>query len=111
MFGRRKKQKARRSAESALVRAEEKLDRMQDTRANIRECIGRRNSAAALTIACNGSYSYAVTSKMAEAAVAQQQGNVKECQDRLIEASAHAYNEEESIIDRVKRLRAELAAM
>ena len=111
MFGRRKKQKARSSAESALVCAEEKLDRLQDTKANIRECIGRRNPSAALIAACNSTYSYTVTSKMAEASVAHNQGNVRKCQDKLLEASVHAHNEEESIIDRVKRLRAELAAL
>ena len=107
----RKRQKARLSAESALVRAEEKLDKMQDTKSNIRQCIGRRNPTAALTVACNGAYSYAVTSKMAEASVAHKEGNVRECQDKLLEAAAHANNEEESTLHRVRRLRAELAAM
>lgn len=110
-FQRRKKVDSREKTKSVLSREEDKLDRMQQTRANIQYCVRQRNISAANIAGANGAYSYNVTSKLAEAAVKQVQGKEHECQDKLLEAAATANNEEESTLDRIKRLRLELAGM
>ncbi len=111
MFRRRKKIDKRKQAESELSRAEDKLDQMHKTRANIQYCVRQRNVTAANIACANGAYSYNVASKLAEAAVKQVQGKERECQDILLQAAATANNEEETTLQKIKRLRSELAAM
>ena len=111
VFRRRKKVNNRQQTEASLSREEDKLGRMQQTRANIQHCVRQRNIPAANIAGANGAYSYDVCSKLAEAAVKQVQRKERDCQDKLLEAAATANNEEESTLDRIKRLRLELAGM